>query len=310
MKRSRAITVIAAALLFVAVTVATAVIAQAATRPMVFAVIGDYGMDDAHEAAVAKLVKSWKPSFVIATGDGYYKPAGGTGGARYDESTGKYYRRYLKDITTSGTAAPTGTAAINSFFPAMGNHDYSDATPSPSCYTSYFKLPGTGYKNSSGNERYYEFARGRVHFFVLNSNPEEPDGVSSTSKQAKWLKRRLAASRSTFNIVYDHHPPYCSDSVHHSSKWMRWPYKSWGADAMLSGHAHVYERVVRKGFPYFVNGIGGAKRYSFGTPVSGSKVRYRKNWGAQRVTVTATTMTFECYSISGKKVDNYTVRVK
>ena len=275
-----------------------------------FAVIGDYGWRGAHELAVSKLVKSWDPAFVITTGDDYYRPAGGTGTARYDRSTGAYYSRWLKDITTSGTIRPSGEATVNAFFPALGNHDYADATPAPKTYLTYFRLPGTEFTNTSGNERYYDFVEGPVHFFVLNSNKAEPSGTGSTSAQARWLKRRLAASTSTWNVVYDHHPPYSSDKVHGSSVYMRWPFATWGADAVISGHAHDYERVMRGGIPYFVNGLGGAPRYAFATKhVAGSARRYQADWGAQRVTVTGTTLTFEFYTVTGALKDRFTLVV-
>ena len=38
---------------------------------------------------------------------------------------------------------------------------------------------------------------------------------------------------------------------------MQWPFAAWGADAVLSGHAHAYERIERDGIVYFVNGLGG-----------------------------------------------------
>jgi tartrate-resistant acid phosphatase type 5 len=271
----------------------------------VFAVIGDYGMDDQHEAAVAKLVSSWHPAYIITTGDDYYSPAGGEGTGKYDESTGAYYGAWLKDITTTGKRCPVGTAPINAFFPALGNHDYSAATPAPQTYLTYFDLPGAGFTNSSGNERYYDYVEGSIHFFVLNSNEEEPDGTSSTSKQAMWLKAQLAASTSRWNIVYDHHPPYSSDLVHGSTPHMQWPFADWGADAVLSGHAHVYERVERDGIVYFVNGLGGADRYLFGFTIEGSKVRYDAGWGAQKVTETADALIFEFWSAGGKLIDSY-----
>jgi len=280
-----------------------------AVPPMVFAVIGDYGTDDAHEAAVAKLVASWNPSFVIATGDDYYRRAGGAGTGRYDESTGAYYGRWLKDISTTGRRSPAGKATVNAFFPALGNHDYSDATPAPDTYLSYFRLPGADFTSTSGNERYYDFVKGQVHFFVLNSNPEEPDGTRRTSAQARWLKSQLAASTSQWNIVYDHHPPYSSDTKHGSSVGMQWPFAAWGADVVISGHAHTYERVMHDGIVYFVNGLGGAARYRFGAPVKGSAVRDREDWGAQRVTVTDTSLNFEFHNTAGKLVDNYHLQV-
>ncbi len=271
-----------------------------------FAVIGDYGVHDAHERAVARSVASWDPSFVITTGDGYYSPAGGTGTGKYDRSTGAYYCRWLKGISTTGKSCAIGNAAVNAFFPCLGNHDYSDATPSPSTYLKYFRLPGAGLKNTSGNERYYDFVRGPVHFFVLNSNSAEPAGTSAKSVQGRWLRTRLAASTSRWNVVYEHHPPYSSDSVHGSSGYMRWPFASWGADIVFSGHSHTYERVMRDGIAYFVNGLGGAARYGFTTPVKGSAARYRSDWGAQKVTVTGKTLDVRFYNVRGKLVDRYT----
>lgn len=279
----------------------------AEAKPVTFAVIGDYGMDDANERAVADLVASWNPAFVITTGDDYYSPAGGSGTGNYDESTGAYYGTWLKDISTTGARSPMGLAAVNAFFPALGNHDYTDATPSLSTYLTYFTLPGTGFTSSSGNERYYDYVQGPVHFFVLNSNTQEPDGVGSTSTQALWLKTQLAASTSRWNIVYEHHPPYSSDSSHGSTTAVQWPFATWGADAVISGHAHTYERVMRNGIVYFVNGLGGAGRYDFTTPVTGSAVRYRSGWGAQKVTVTDARMDFEFYNVNGTLIDSYSL---
>jgi tartrate-resistant acid phosphatase type 5 len=276
----------------------------------VFAVIGDYGMDDENEAAVAKLVASWHPAYIITTGDDYYTPAGGKGTGQYDESTGAYYGAWLKDITTSGKRLPVGQAPVNAFFPSLGNHDYSSATPGPKTYLKYFDLPGAGFSNSSGNERYYDFVQGPIHFFVLNSNEEEPDGTSSTSRQARWLKAGLVASTSTWNIVYDHHPPYSSDLFHGSTPYMQWPFAEWGADVVLSGHAHAYERIERDGIVYFVNGLGGAPRYFFWFPVSGSRIRYNADWGAQRVTVVEDALVFEFWSASGEAIDSYTLPAK
>jgi hypothetical protein len=270
-----------------------------------FAVIGDYGMDDSHERKVADLIASWHPAFVITTGDDYYAPAGGTGTGRYDESTGAYFAAWLKDITTTGRRLPTGRAAVNAFFPSLGNHDYSDAVPSPQTYLTYFTLPGTGFANSSGNERYYDYVEGPIHFFVLNSNREEPDGTSATSRQARWLKSGLAASSSVWNVVYDHHPPFSSDSVHGSTGYMQWPFAAWGADAVFSGHAHAYERVMRDGIVYFVDGLGGAARYGFGSPVAGSAFRFSSDGGAQRVTASETTLTCEFRTVRDRVVDSW-----
>jgi len=272
------------------------------TPPTTFAVIGDYGTNDKHERAVARLVASWDPAYVVATGDDYYSQAGGKGLGKYRASTGRYYGAWIP-----GAADTTAGAETNAFFPAMGNHDYADATPSPKTYLRYFDLPGEGFASTSDNERYYDFVNGPVHFFVLNSNPQEPDGTRRTSKQARWLKTRLASSDSAFNVVVDHHPPYSSDVSHGSTRFMQWPFAEWGADVVLSGHAHTYERIERDGIVYFVNGLGGAKRYRFGKPVKGSRKRFAKDWGAQKVTVAEDALDFEFYDVDGELVDRYRV---
>lgn len=290
--------------------------ARAQDGSFVFAVIGDYGMDNVAEAAVAALVAGWNPDLIITTGDDYYNAAGGNASAKYDESTGAYYCQFLWDIATSGTrcAQPGGAAGTNRFFPSLGNHDYSDAgvvNNLPQTYTDYFILPGSGYANTSGNERYYDFSAGPVHFFALNSNPgagQEPDSVSSASIQAQWLRSQLAASAAPWNIVYFHHPPF-SSGPHGSSAWMQWPFAAWGADAVFSGHDHAYERILRPGMVYFVNGAGGANLYPLVTRLPGSAIYYAANWGAQKVTVTADTLRVEFYSVEngGKLIDAYSI---
>jgi hypothetical protein len=272
-----------------------------------FAVIGDYGVDNANEQAVATMVDGWGPSFILTNGDDYYSVAGGSGTGKYDESTGAYYCAYLKDISTSGSRCPTpgGSATVNRFFPSLGNHEYSDGgdpTGSPggiSNYLTYFNLPGAGFANSSGNERYYDFVQGPVHFFVVNSNTQEPNGTSSGSTQAQWLQAQLANSTAAWNLVYFHHPPYSSGSGHGSTAYMQWPFAAWGADVVISGHDHTYERIARDGILYFVNGLGGNSPYGFNTPVTGSQVRYNGNFGAQRVTASSTAITFEFLSVDG-----------
>ncbi len=277
---------------------------QSQTSAVTFAVIGDYGMDNGNAAAVADLVAGWNPAFIVTTGDDYYNPAGGEGTGKYDESTGAYYCEFLKDITTTGSRCPSGQAEANRFFPSMGNHDYSDATPGPSTYLDYFTLPGVGFANSSDNERYYDFVWGPLHFFIVNSNSQEPDGAASDSVQAAWLQSQLAASLSTWNLVVFHHPPF-SSGQHGSNAWMQWPFAAWGADAVISGHDHTYERIVRDGIVYFVNGLGGAARYFFGVPVQGSETRYNTDWGAMRVTATNSTLDFEFVSLDGQVQDAY-----
>ena len=224
---------------------------------------------------------------------------------RYERSVGDFYGRWIKDAARVGSPFPESDVATNAFFPSLGNHDYSDAKPAPKTYLSYFTLPGADFANTSGNERYYDFVNGPVHFFVLNSNTQEPDGTKRGSVQARWLKKQLASSSSPWNIVYFHHPPYASDADHGSTRRMQWPFAAWGADAVLSGHAHSYERIMRDGIVYFVNGLGGPGQYYTGDPVAGSARRYYTGWGAQIVTATDETLDFQFYSTEDQLIDSW-----
>jgi hypothetical protein len=254
-----------------------------------FAVIGDYGVADSDEAAVATLVKSWNPDLVITTGDNNY-PDGAA--ASIDANIGQYYASFISPYL--GIYGPGATS--NNFFPSLGNHDW--VAPNAQPYLDYFVLPG--------NERYYDFVRGPVHFFVVDSDPNEPDGVTSTSAQAVWLKAALAASRERWKIVYFHHSPFSSGS-HGPTVYMQWPFHEWGADVVLSGHDHDYERFDKGGTPYIVGGVGGNERYPFGAVTADSQVRYNATPGAELVLADAATLTLAFYAAGGALIDTLTL---
>lgn len=269
-----------------------------------FAVIGDYGAASPAEAKVAALVASWRPAFVLTTGDNYYRGAGDPTHP-YDGSTGRYFCAFLNGVQPGPRCRPEGMSQDrNRFFPALGNHDYSDAGLSR--YLAYFALPGNGLISTSGNERYYDFVWGPVHVFVLNSNTAEPDGIRADSRQARWLRTGLAASVTPWQVVVLHHPPY-SSGPHGSTPALQWPFAAWGADVVIAGHDHTYERIARDGIVYIVNGLGGGARYALRRPVAGSIFRYNADWGALRVTATATTLDLAFYRVGDDRrpVDRY-----
>lgn len=256
-----------------------------------FTAIGDYGEFGQPEADVANLVKGWNPDFIITTGDNNY-PDGAA--STIDPNIGQYYHDFIGQYQgVYGTGAPS-----NRFFPSLGNHDW--IAPGAQPFLDYFSLPG--------NERYYDFVRGPVHFFVIDSDPHEPDGITSASTQGTWLRQRLAESTAPWQIVYMHHPPYSSSSRHGSTPALQWPFQQWGADAVLAGHDHVYERIQRDGIVYFTNGLGGRRSfYGFGSPVPGSQVRYNGDYGAMRAVATNTSIKFDFVTRAGTLIDSHTI---
>lgn len=252
---------------------------------VIFAVIGDYGDAGSDLAAVAALIYSWHVDFIITTGDNNY-PEGSPN--TIDENIGQYFHSYISPY--QGEYGPG--ADINRFFPSLGNHDWlwDDAQP----YLDYFQLPG--------NERYYDFQWDFLHFFALDSDNDEPDGVKPTSTQGEWLQTGLAASTAAWQIVYFHHAPY-SSGHHGPTTHMQWPFREWGADVVLSGHDHHYERLLVDGLAYFIVGNCGNGIYSIPNLYPGSQVRYNADYGAMRVTATPSQLTFEFFNIDGELID-------
>lgn len=264
------------------ILVALALPAPAAAQTK-FAAFGDIG-NTSDSAAVAKLVRNRGFDFILMLGDLCYGSV---------------------PIAIQVNANYSIEKATGKLWPALGNHEFTDACGGgnlASGYRAFFSLPN--------NERYYDFKRGPVHFFVLNSH-KDADGISATSKQTMWLKGKLAASTSPWQIVFFHHSPYSSGTGHGSTEYMQWPFEAWGADAILSAHDHDYERLIkdvnRDGvkIPYIVSGLGGRSRRSFGTPVAGSVKRYNSAFGALFVTATTTSLKFEFRRTGGTLIDSY-----
>jgi tartrate-resistant acid phosphatase type 5 len=254
------------------------------------AIIGDYGLASQAEQDVATLVKSWDPEMIATVGDNNY-PAGAA--STIDANIGQYYHDFISPYTGSYGAGAT----TNRFYPIPGNHDWY--TPNAQPYFDYFVLPG--------NERYYDFVWGTIHFFMLDSDANEPDGITNVSTQANWLRTQLANSNARWKLVLVHHAPYSSAS-HGSNPMLQWDYAGWGATAVIAGHDHSYERILKNGFPYFVNGVGGnSTLYPFNVIEPGSQVRYSNDFGAMRVVANDAAITFEFITRIGALVDTYTI---
>ncbi|MBM3144910.1 MAG: hypothetical protein FJ010_08035 [Chloroflexi bacterium] len=266
-----------------------------------FAVIGDYGTGLDSEAQVAELVASWDPDFIITTGDNNY-PSGEA--ETIDLNIGQFYSQFIGDYRGEFGSG----AEINRFWASLGNHDWRaidcDEAGCTGPYFDYFTLPG--------NERYYDVDYGAIHLFALDTDSKEPDGYDVNSAQAAWLKQALAESEACFNIVYGHYPPY--SSAHHGSvSEIQWPFEEWGADVVISGHDHTYERLDAAGFPFFVNGVGGAGIYDFENidsvpPHAQSIVRYNEQTGAMLVTADVNGITYQFYNVNAELIDELIVK--
>gem|GEM_PF-1206202 len=145
--------------------------------------------------------------------------------------------------------------------PSVGNHDY--LTLGAAGYYNYF---GT----SAGDplEGYYSYDVGDWHIVVLNSECAEVGGCGRTDPQGQWLQADLAANPAACTLAYWHHPRFSSagDDLDVQDFWSLL-YEA-GADVVLNGHIHSYERFALQdpsgvadpdhGIREFVVGTGGS----------------------------------------------------
>ncbi len=231
--------------------------------PTRFAVIGDYGVDNGNQLAVANAVKAFQPDFITTTGDNtYFTNADIT---NWDRTQAKYYAEFIK--LPAGSAFLAQGAAVNNFFPIMGNHDFDvsgTAAGAINSWNAYWDLPG--------NERYYTFTRGPIDFFMLSSDGREPDANAVGGTQFNWFTQAMAQSTSTFKLVFFHHPAYTYPSNHGPDLTMRgWNFGARGVTAVLNGHNHNLQRINAEGISWFVSGAAGQSLYSINGSVAGGQ---------------------------------------
>jgi hypothetical protein len=167
--------------------------------------------------------------------------------------------------------APTWGRFKDRTWPAPGNHEYYTAQAAP--YFAYF--------GARAGRGYYSLRLGSWHVISLDSNLAPPEHAA----QLDWLREELARQPARCTLAYWHHPLYSSGG-HGSKTKMRdaWEelYRA-GAEIVLSGHDHDYERFApqdangrrdaARGIRQFVVGTGGAYATPFLRIRANSEVR-------------------------------------
>jgi hypothetical protein len=185
--------------------------------------------------------------------------------------------------------------------PVAGNHEYWTAAAAG--YFDYFNGSGaTGGAAGEPGKGYYSYDFGGWHFVALNSNCASidkgaaADGCALGSPQELWLKADLAAHPAACTLAYWHHPRHSSRSTLESAAvdplWRA--LATAGADIVLSGHAHGYERFApmgadgtadTNGIRQIVVGTGGDDFQSFDTVAANSLARNTSTFGVLRLTL-------------------------
>lgn len=202
--------------------------------------------------------------------------------------------------------------------PVPGNHEYGlagvDGVCAPSMAEGYFGYFGASAGTPGAG--YYSYDLGGWHLIALNSNCSV---VSCTagSAQEMWLAADLAAHPAACTLAYFHHPLFSSaDGATPAVKPLWNDLYAAGADLVLNGHAHVYERFAAQtpagtgsasGIREFIVGTGGVNHGSFGaTPARNSAKRDNTTFGVLRLVLhdTGWNWTFLPDLVSGSFTDS------
>jgi hypothetical protein len=180
--------------------------------------------------------------------------------------------------------------------PVPGNHEYK--TPNAAGYFDYFN--GVGAQSGpAGNrdEGYYSYDVGTWHLIALNANCGVNGvfgGCSQLSPQMIWLASDLATHPATCTLAYWHQPRFSSmhTNTPMDAAW-RLLYDN-GADVVLNGHQHNYERFASMapngtqddlGLREFIVGTGGSSLSSYAQTYPTSRVEDASSFGVLKMTL-------------------------
>jgi len=149
--------------------------------------------------------------------------------------------------------------------PVLGNHEY-DSSTTAAPYFAYFGAAGDPLGNGIG---YYSFDISTWHIVVLNSEP-----AGTASSQLSWLQGDLASTTQKCILALWHEPLFTSGGSGGAGVKVRRLWQALedvGADVVINGHDHLYERFAAQdslgnanpaGIREFIAGTGGGETHS------------------------------------------------
>jgi len=260
--------------------------AKGAARDPVIVSAGDIACDPAdhdfaggsgsphvcHMQGTSQLISRQSPTAVLTLGDDQYEDGELS---KFEQSYAVSWGRF-KNIT----------------HPAIGNHEYNDPNGEASGYFDYF-----GRAAGSSSKGYYSYDLGSWHMVELNSECSHVGGCQFGSPQERWLRNDLATHPAACTLAYWHEPRWSSgqhgSNPAYGAFWT--DLYNAGADVVLVGHDHDYERFgpqsptgkyeAARGVREFVVGTGGKNHYPIGHPIPNSQVRNDDTFGVLKLTL-------------------------
>jgi calcineurin-like phosphoesterase family protein len=192
---------------------------------------------------------------------------------------------------------PAWGSLLDRLRPVPGNHDYE--TKGAAGYFSYF-----GAAAGTAGQGWYSYDLAAWHVIALNSECGAIEGgCGKESVELDWLRADLAAHPARCTLAYWHHPRYSSglhgDNDMTDGLWQA--LATAGADVVLEGHDHDYERMAPiDGLRSFVVGTGGRSLYEWpGSPGPYTEVRANDTYGLLELTLRPADFTWRFIPAAG-----------
>ncbi|HYH52053.1 MAG TPA: metallophosphoesterase [Acidimicrobiia bacterium] len=191
--------------------------------------------------------------------------------------------------------------------PAPGNHEYQRDRNATGYYKYFGDVAG------DPEQGWYDYTLGSWHVVVLNTACSRIGGCGAGSPQELWLRHALAASKARCTVAVTHHARFSSAKAHGSVPALEPLWQALydhGADLVVSGHDHVYERFGPQkpdgaadavfGLRQIVVGTGGRDHRTFGSATAHSEVRNDDTFGVLKLTLHPDSYDWEFVPEAGK----------
>lgn len=240
--------------------------ARAATKPLDFLVIGDWGRDGAsHQRDVAvqmgRASAARASRFVLAVGDNFYDDG-------VDSVADPQWQSSFENVYTD-------PALQIPWQVALGNHDYRGNPQAQIDYTATSKrwrMPSRYFKVAGA-----DMGMPAMDMFVIDTSPlvhKYRDNVQSmiarnvmaqdVQMQLAWLDKALGESGAAWKIVAGHHTVRSGGSGHGDTPelvaMLKPILERHRVQAYIAGHDHDMQHIVDNGVDYILCGAGSEVR--------------------------------------------------
>ncbi len=185
---------------------------------------------------------------------------------------------------------PQYGSEFDRLYATPGDNDYNTPGAEP-YFETMTNLPGEAGKG------WYAVEIGSWQLISLNSNCDQVGGCRQGSEQYEWLDQLLKDTDYECRVAMWHEPRFTSSANYGGIPRLADFYgrlHGAGADIILVGHSHHYERLgplapngdpSPDGMMNFTLGVGGSTFTQFGDPRPGSQVRSNEHRGLVRFTL-------------------------